>query len=293
MNQKKRRLFRVLVIMLVLLIMGAGICDKKSDGDGEVPGYVMNPNLLSWGDGLCVRIGWEEPEFGSPLIQGYRVYFAPLGGIFTMIADSLTSTVYIHEPLDTLTWTYTSGYYYVTAFNDNGEGDAVDTLNTIPIYTHTLTVGELDNQYDWYSGYGWDRSSFVGSKHTMHLESSANLVDFYISDLHAGWSGEYNLVSPHSNDLIAWDDSVIPDASWRATGIYMIGPYYPSIAAPDTFSYYQSLALIDQGSYYVMSTQDGYYAAVRVTYMDIDSGIVNIDSWFQGIKGLRILDWGI
>lgn len=286
----KKILYSISIFVLILVMVGLWSCDDT--GAIGVPGYVMNLQLLAAPDGFCLSVMWDEPTLGSQVINGYRVYFRPFNDtLFTVLADSVTNMYYHHDPYDWQTHEFVTGDYCVVAFNDNGEGDAVCTLTTIPVYHCMMTLGEFSlHSAFFYPGYGWDRVMFHPHSYSMIKDENADSVDFYLTDQDTGWSGpSYYLVSPHYNDSIPADSAEIPAASWRVTGLTICGPDFPHFV-PDGL-YYESLMMIQEGMYYFIFTEDGHFALVEVFRIDSTTGKVDINGWIQPVKGLRLMRW--
>jgi hypothetical protein len=291
----KRGLTIVVLSVLSLLLVGTGDCPKKTTpgngGNGDVPGHVMNLELASWGDGTSVHVFWDEPTLGSPIIVGYRVYFRPANATFldefSIIADNVIVEYYIHETYDHESHIYMTGDYYVVAFNDEGEGQSVDTASTIPARASSSGMWELDAP-SVYRCYGFNREDGQLDEFSSHAEN-ADWADLYLSDLMSpGYIGpHYYFVSVHYNDSIPADSARFPEAPWRVTGIYNSGAEWPTYASPGIS--YASIVLCQEDNCYIVQTEDGYYASIKVPAIYYDEGSIDGDARFQLVRGLRLL----
>jgi hypothetical protein len=288
MGKWKRAISITSLSLLTLLIIGME-CPKNTTPEegGDVPGHVMNLEIASWWDGTSVHLLWDEPTLGSSVISGYRVYFrAMYSDDFAILANDITDEFYIHDTYDHESHVFRTGQYLVVAFNDEGEGESVDTASSIPV-ADGFTMWELDAP-QVRDSYGFDRENGeIREYYGSFLD--ADSADLYLSDLQSsGYTGPlYHFVSMHYNDSIPADSADFPEAPWRVTGFYDWGSEKP-IYVPSGLSY-ESIVTCQEGNYYIVQTEDGYYASIEVFVIHCDEGEIIGTGRFQLVRGLRLL----
>ncbi len=233
--------------------------------------------------GSRVVLTWQASPTED--IDGYIIYFKAVGAK----AD--------YTPIDTLEATETSyevdpngvsGYYHVTAYKGDTESDPTEDVSTVPHYTGSVTVYELNGSGP--SGYGWDRNTGAGAAYPMSQATSASSVDFYITNFAAGVSATpYYITSPDVSQQCA-DSTIVPSADWRANGIKSISPEEANSTLPAAGTYVSYEELVGD-SYYGVHTTDNYFAVVHTlgAYNPQD-GTQNLESWFQLVQGLRLIN---
>jgi hypothetical protein len=246
-------------------------------GTGAPPSDIV----LSAATDTTVRVSWTEPAAGPA--DSYVVSFKETGTEdwvdFRVATDSMTWAD--HDPQGK------TGEYRVRAVYGGKAYEATETPTSTPVHTGPLTVSELNGP--GLSGFGWTRDSGRGSPYAMTQAGSANRVDFYVTDWVAGFAGPtYYIASP---DLGPGEPSgIVPAGSWRVsafTSLLAGGtrplPAYPSASYHDYTEVPSTPALI--GVY----TADSCYALVRIDSVDVASGTVHLTTWFQLVKGLRLI----
>jgi hypothetical protein len=258
---------------VVLLLAGMAGCG----GPGRAP---VNVRVAAETDST-VRINWSAPAEGTP--DAYTVYFKALGEtVYALVAET-TENVYFHDPEGR------TGWYRVAARFGAEEHEGTTSPSTIPVRTDTTAVAELNAAGN--SGYGWDRKTGTGHTFSMRNVKSRDKVDFYISDFKPAASNQlpYSLASPDMGpaDL----GGVVPTDSWRVT--CFTDPLSDENAPLPAYGPNQYFGYVDVyrtpcvvGCY----TQDGCYALVKVTAVNQENSWVQLESWFQSVAGLRLVE---
>ncbi|MEO0077574.1 MAG: hypothetical protein ABIK86_01045 [candidate division WOR-3 bacterium] len=259
---------------LVLVLAWAGLV--RCSGPGRVP---VNVRVEAATDST-VGILWRSPAEGTP--DRYSVYFKPLGEtVYALVAET-TENEYVHDPQGR------TGSYRVSAWFGGEEYVASNSPGTIPIHTDTIAVAELNAAGN--SGCGWERATGKVRTFPMRNVDSQNRVDFYITDFKPAVSNQlpYSIASP---DMGPSDPAgVVPVGCWRRT--FFTDPLasengpLPAYAPNTYFNYvdvYRTPCVV--GCY----TQDGYYALIRVIETNRENSWVQLETWFQPVAGLRII----
>jgi hypothetical protein len=244
-------------------------------GSGGAPRDIM----LGAATDSTVAVSWSPPASGTP--NRYIVLFRQTGTTtFDSVGGTLTLST-VHDPAGG------TGAYKVTAVFDSASYTSTDAPSTAPISTGSRAVSELSG--DGSSGYGWSRTSGVGSLFDMRDTLSAASTDFYVSDYAPGTAGpDYSVYAPDRAPSDPGDS--IPAADWKATRFY--GPLADeNDPLPSSFYYtYTSSALISPSPSLVSChTEDGYYALVKTTAVDTLNGTADIQTWFQPVRFLRLI----
>jgi hypothetical protein len=227
-----------------------------------------------------VIVAWTPPVEGGP--DSYLVSFRALGDSnFTRFAETTATTV-THDPQGM------TGEYKVAAKFGADAYEATEVATTVPVYCSTKTLAEVDGPGN--AGYGWDREDGTCRTYTMRETGSAEYVDFYVTDFHTGsYTTPYCIASPHMGP--AEQSGVVPAAAWLRSGIT---DSLPRSSAP--------LPAIDSAHYFIYSAvsraparfgvytvADEHYAMVQVTRVDAASAVMDVESWFQLVPGLRLI----
>lgn len=259
--------------------------------------------VLTAASDTTVRISWTAPAGHLP--DSYVVAFMQTGGSswldFGTARDSATAID--HNPSDK------TGRYRVTAMFGGRSYTAATTPTSAPVHTEVMTVGELNSPS--YSGYGWNRDSGGGSVFTMKYASNADHVDFYITDWATGFAGpNYSLASPDWGPFEPGGTGLVPVGHWRATGFSSLSADDQSpLPAFNSGSYDNNLelrpdstiaAVLSTDTTFAVDTTDTtkidtirivsrHYAIARLGSPDITSGTVSVETWFQLIPNLRLI----
>ena len=234
---------------------------------------------LSASAGILVRLTWSTGRNDDS--AQYRVWFRPVSSGRFGAVSLVAGTQAIHDPLGQ------TGEYTVSARLESSEVFGPDTLSTVPIYTDTMMLGELNTSMD--AGCGWDSATGIGQLGSMKDTADAALIDAYLTDLTPGYLGPaYYLASPSFGP----DDpgNVVPPGPWRSTGLLgILGSPQDPLPEYDSL-YYQRL--VDVSTFLAnvaVHTQDGYYALLTTLGPDLNNGTTQAVSWFQSVRGLRLI----
>jgi len=291
--------------LLVALVCGTG-CGQLSEGP-------PTDLLLTAASDTTVRVNWTPPAGGVP--DSYAVAFAETGTSawldFGTAKDSATYAD--HNPLGR------TGRYRVSAVFGGRSYPAVATPTSAPVHTRAMDVGELNSAV--YSGYGWDRDSGDGSVFTMGYASNADKADFYITDWATGCAGPtYSMASPDWGPYEPGGGGFVPVGSWRPNGfMYLSEDVQSPLPQFDTTRYTNNLKLgLDSTLAAVVCTDTAFtidttitidttfardsvvtidtfvsvvhhYALVKLGSPDVANGTVPVETWFQRISDLRLI----
>jgi len=227
-----------------------------------------------------VKVTWTAPSEGTP--DKYIVMFSETGTDAYEPFDTVITTEATHNPAGK------TGTYKVVAKFGSTDYDGTPTPTTTPISSAVISVSELNAAGS--SGYGWTRADGSATTYTMTQASNAASVDFYITDFATGYSGpDYSVASP---DLGPSDPTgVVPSGSWRING-FTAGLSNENSALPmhSTSTYFNYQEISTQPFLTGCYTADGYYALVKVDSYNTGSGTAQVRSWFQKVKGLRLIE---
>jgi len=229
-----------------------------------------------------VGIAWSAPLDSTP--DRYVVLFRWTG---TSGYDSIGDTnalSYIHNPM------HRTGQYKVAAVYDTTHIQSSEAPSTAPIASSSQWVPELNGT--GYAGYGWDRTSGEAYLYDMTVLDSADKVDLYITDFAPGFAGpNYQVASPDTAPLDPGGG--VPSGYWHPTMFSRLD----SLAGEDSilprfsFSRYRKASPVDRDSLVACFTyDDSHYALLRVSDVDTVSGRAEIESWFQLIPNLRLIE---
>ena len=230
-----------------------------------------------------VNVAWFAPADSTP--SGYVVLFKETG---TANFDSVGSTVslsYVHDPA------HRTGQYAVAAVYGSNRVQSATAPSTAPVHSTSLAVPELSDTAA-NTGYGWNRSTGDASLYDMKTLDSAALVDFYVTDSAPGFAGpNYKVASP---EMAPQDPGgSVPIGSWHITWF----SHLDSTATADSIlprfaqSRYRRSSLLDSLPRLVACvTEDTCYALLNVDAVDTVSGTADIETWFQLIRGLRLIE---
>ena len=247
---------------------------------GSIAGPPVSVQLGPDSTGAKVMVVWTPPAEG--VSDAYRVYFAPLAETALQLVTETTASFFVHEPHDT------TGTYVVAAVFGEEEYRSPIPLTTMPVYTDTITVLELDAAGN--SGYGWNRISGAGGTCSMLQVSGADIADFYLTDFAIGSNRlPYATASPFKGP----DDQaglVPPSNEWRRNGITdVLTNEQEPLPVWDSLHYFTHTDITPVPAAIGVATEDGYFGLLRVTNVDPAAAEVRVVSWFQLVPGLRLL----
>jgi hypothetical protein len=260
--------------------------DSSSFVPRNAPTHVT---LAAAGNDSTVQITWLPPtDTASFKPISYRVRFRETGAptYHTIGYDSLLSLSFVHDPV------HRTGNYMVEAVYSNETIPSAETPSTAPHRSASLTVSEF-SVAGQDGGYGWNRTTGEASLFDMTVADSANRIDLYFTDFAAGFAGpNFYVASP---DTAPYDPGgTAPNVFWHNTKFM----HLDSLAGEDSIlpryltSPYRKAGLLDSLPRFVASyaTLDSFYALLYVTNVDTVNGTADIESWFQKIKNLRLIE---
>jgi hypothetical protein len=262
-----------LISALLLAIAATTLFTSCEEITGDAPTNVV----LSAATDTSVMITWTAPA-NAP--DKYIVYFKSVGAAnYTNVAE-VTTTTYTHNPAGA------TGSYYVAAKFGSNEYDS-DAKSTEPIHATAISVSELNATGN--SGYGWGRSNGVSGTYSMTQIANTANVDFYISDWAVGFAGStYYVIDPSIGSTDP--GGVVPAGSWHVNGISAnsVAEQGP-LPAHTTGNYVSSTAIATDPIFLGVWTYDGYFALIKISGVNSGAGTVQIESWFQLVKDLRLI----
>lgn len=266
-----------LISTVLLAITAVTLFTSCEDIIGDEPTNVA----LSAATDTSVMITWNAP---TTTPDKYIVYFKGVGQANYTNVGEVTTTSFTHNPAGL------TGKYYIAAKLGSTEYDS-DVKSTEPIASASVTLSELNSTGN--SGYGWVRTTGASGTYSMANASNSSSVDFYLTNFAAGFSGTpYSVASPNEgpND----PGGVVPSGSWRTNGISdpITDPQAPLPAYIAGTTYFNFTNITSYPTYLGVRMADGsdiYYALIKVDGINTGAGTVTVESWFQSIKGLRLI----
>jgi len=261
-----------------LAICGAAVLFLVTDCDRIVGGPPRGVAVAADTSGTRVQITWSPPSEGTP--DSYLVYFRSARDSGYILLDAIGDTAYLHDPQGE-----TGAYRVEAQFGSETYRPAGDP-STVPFFTDTLTVSVLGGPGN--PGFGWDRGSGAGGTSPMLELGDTVAVDLYATRYR---NDTIYIASP---DMAPGDSAGnVPPGEWRANSFTRPLPtgqdplprvnsveYVGFRPVPDT-----SMLPMIMGCF----LEDGRFALVRVTDVNRFVGEVRIQTWFQNVKGLRLL----
>ncbi|MEO0085023.1 MAG: hypothetical protein ABIK37_00135 [candidate division WOR-3 bacterium] len=246
-----------------------------------VPRPVEPPSglRLSQSSGVYVRVRWN-PGRNSDSTR-YVVWFRSLDSSRFTAIDSVVGLACLHDPIGA------TGEYTVSARLGGSEVFSAETVSTVPLRTDTVIVFELNAA--GMSGYGWDSLTRRGRLLPMTDTALAGMTAWYLTDLSPGHSGPgYYLASPH----VGPDDpgGIVPPGTWPRTGLLRIwGSSQEPLPEFDTLLYQDRTQVGSAVSDVAVYVSGGHYALVRTFEPDMGLGKCPVVTWFQPVRGLRLI----
>ena len=260
----------------------------KVDTSSFVPHGSPTHLTLSAPTDSTVKITWLPPTDTAWKPISYIVRFRETGApLYHKVGeDTLLMLSLVHDPV------HRTGSYIVAAvYATNETIPSTEAPSTAPHWT-SLTVPEF-SVTGGTAGYGWDRTTGEASLYDMSIPDSSNKVDLYFTDFALGFAGpSFYVASP---DTAPYDPGgSVPAVFWHNTKFI----HLDSLAGEDSIlpgaltSDYRKSSLLDSLPRFVAghTTADDYYALLYVTAIDTVNGTADIESWFQKIKGLRLIE---
>jgi hypothetical protein len=235
-----------------------------------------------------VVISWTVPAEGGP--DKFLVYFRAVMDSGYAFLGETTGTSYPHDPHGM------TGQYKVTALFGADSYDGAEKPTTVPIHSGTTTLFEINSDSSR-CGYGWTRDSGMGDVFAMTDSANRLSVDFYVSDLQVGYGHPqypYSVVSPNV-DSIDPGAGIVPSADWRKNGftnplLDEMSPLPCQVDSPANYFIYTQIPQVPcYVGCYTAGEEEKHYALIKVNSVDVASGQVQIESWYQLVAGLRLI----
>jgi len=261
----------------------------KVDTSSFIPPGSPTHLTLSAPSDSTVKITWLPPTDTAWKPTSYIVRFRATGapGYSVVDRDTLLTLTSVHDPM------HRTGSYVVAAVyaTRNETIPSTEAPSTAPRRT-SLTVPEF-SVAGGTAGYGWNRTTGEASLYDMSIPDSASKIDLYFTDFALGFAGpDFYVASP---DTAPYDPGgSVPNVFWHNTRF----THLDSLADEDSIlpgaptSDYRKSSLLDSLPRFVAghTTADDYYALLYVTAINTINGTADIESWFQKIKGLRLIE---
>jgi hypothetical protein len=261
----------------------AGNTSPWSAADSVVVGLEpLGPPLnlrLSSVAGVQVKVRWDAGANEDSV--RYAVWFRQFDDTEFVKVGEVAGRYVNHDPLGT------TGWYTVSARRSTEEVFAAETLSTVPVFSDTVVVHELNA--DSLSGYGWDSVSGASRQGSMLDTSDAGLIDWYFTDLSPGYMGpgfyfgsaEFGPEDP---------GGVVPPGPWRRTRLMgILGNVQDPLPEYDSLYYQRVVDVSYSQANVAVHTPEGRYALVSAYGPNPDDGTIKVVSWFQPIPGLRLI----
>jgi hypothetical protein len=229
-----------------------------------------------------VKVSWTAPAEGTP--DKYIVSFMETGTTTYVPFDTVTTTSATHDPAGK------TGAYKVVAMFGSTEYAAASAPSSAPIANAATSLSELNASGN--SGYGWAKTAGTATTYSMTQAANAASIDIYLTDFATGFAGpEYSIASP---DIARGSDpgatGVVPDAAWRVNAIAKVtGSENDPLPVHSTTTYAQYQEIDQTPFLMAVYTADGYYALIHLDSKNLGSGTVQTKSWYQAVKGLRLI----
>jgi len=246
------------------------------------PGLAPRNLALTAATDITVSLTWSAPADSTP--SRYVVSYRRTGtSQFDSVGGTLSLSL-IHDPEGR------TGQYRVTAVYDSANYTSTETPATTPIATNLMRIPELNGSGE--TGYGWNRSTGKVTMYDMTVADSADKVDLYVTDFATGFAGPVYSVA---NPFRAPQDpgGIVPAGDWQITEF----SYLDSLATEDSVlprylesRYDDSRAIDSLPMLIACHTEDGYFALVKATDVDTINGTADIQTWFQLIRDLRLIE---
>ncbi len=228
--------------------------------------------------GVYVRLRWNRGR-NSDSVR-YGIWFRRSGMTGFVMVDAVSGQSFIHDPAGS------TGEYLVSARGSGLEIFSAETLSTLPIYTDTLVVGELNTTLN--AGVGWDSQTGLARPVSMRDSGGMARADLYFTDFTPGWLGPtYYLASAARGPLDP--GGVVPQGAWRATGLLGLFGGHEPLPQYDSLLYQSAVDVSAFVSYCAAYTSDGYYALVKSLGPNTIDGTLKVVTWFQRVRGLRLI----
>ncbi len=234
---------------------------------------------LSAESGVQVKVRWDTGTNDDSV--RYAVWFRQFDSTgFVKVAE--VAGLYVnHDPLGK------TGSYTVSARRLTEEVFAAETLSTVPVFSDTVVVHELNA--DSLSGYGWDSISGASRQGSMLDTNDAGRIDWYYTDLSPGYLGPGFYFA--GADFGPEDPGgVVPAAPWRRTRLMgILGSIQDPLPQYDSLYYQRVVDVSSSEANVAVHTPEGHYALVSAYGPNQSGGTIRVISWFQPIPELRLM----
>jgi hypothetical protein len=251
------------------------------DTSSIVPRGAPHSLVLSAATDSTVNIVWAVDS--TP--DRYVVLFKETGALnYDSVAGTLTPN-YVHDPA------HRTGSYQVAAVYGTNHVPSTEAPSTAPYWNSPQWLPELSDT-GANTGYGWNRATGEALFYDMTVLDSFAKVDFYFTDFAHGFAGpRFYVASPDTAPLDS--GGTVPFGAWHTTEFC----HLDSTATEDSIlpgfvsSLYRKSGLLDSLPRLVAcyTKFDDHYALLNVDQIDSVQG-VRIETWFQKIKGLRLIE---
>ena len=252
-----------------------------ADTSSIVPRGAPHALVLSAATDSTVNIVWAVDSTPSR----YVVLFKETGTSNYDSVGGTQSLSFVHDPI------HRTGQYKVAAVYDSGQVASAEAPSTAPIANSLRWIPEL-SVVGRNTGYGWDRTTGEAFLYDMTALDSFDKVDFYVTDFATGFAGpSYYAASPDTAPLDP--GGIVPPGYWHLTMFSHLDSTATENSMLPRFitSRYRRSSLLDSLPRLVAcSTEDSCYALLYVDYVNTVTGEARIETWFQKIKGLRLIE---
>ncbi len=249
-----------------------------------IPGNAPRNLILTAATDSTVGIAWSAPRDTTP--DRYVVLFRWTGtsGYDSVYGDSHAMS-WVHNPM------HKTGQYKVAAVYDTTHVQSAEAPSTAPIASSSRWVPELNGSGD--KGYGWNRTTGEADLYDMSTTDSLDKIDFYVTDFAPGFAGPlYQVASPDTAPLDPGGG--VPSGFWHLSMFSRLD----SLAGEDSIlprfstSRYRKASVLDSLPRLVAcyTVGDNHYALLRVSDVKTGTGEAFIETWFQLIPGLRLIE---
>jgi hypothetical protein len=243
----------------------------------EPLGPPLNVRLSSVA-GVQVKVRWDAGANEDSV--RYAVWFRQFDDTgFVKIAE-VAGRYANHDPL------FATGAYTVSARRSSEEVFAAETLSTVPVFSDTVVVHELNA--DSLSGYGWDSVSGASRQGSMLDTTEAGLIDWYFTDLSPGYTGPWFYLA---SAKFGPEDpgGVVPSGPWRRVRLKTLDSVQDLLPEYDSLSYQWVVEVNASQVNVAAHTPEGHYALVSAYGPNPNDGTIKVVSWFQPVPGLRLI----
>jgi hypothetical protein len=257
----------------------------KVDSSSFVPPGAPRMLPLTAATDSTVRITWLAPTDTAYKPISYVVLFQEIGTPNYDSVVTVDTLSYDHNPL------HRTGNYRIKAMYPSGGVSSTEAPSTMPQWNSPQWLPELSDT-GANTGYGWNRTTGEVSFYDMTVLDSSAKVDFYFTDFAPGFAGpKFYVASPDTAPLDS--GGTVPFGVWHTTEFSHLDSTATEHSILPQFvpSLYRKYGLLDSLPRLVAcyTRFDDHYALLNVDQIDSVQG-VRIETWFQKIKGLRLIE---